>query len=269
MRFRVASMHSATTCSSSTCGSTTNGGPGGGSGSTEFMTAGLGHSGTQVNWSGNPSSDGYMMAVSGEGGASEDYRVYDGASLMTTGSGVYLAGSQNNTASYYQTLFASPAFESPGAPGKEWVEVEIAQNGDVIQWTMNGTIIASMQLPSAARRIANDRLQGCVLVDRQPCRRQLHRPSTMSGSSFCPTTTATAMMSATVAKTVADGDFNADGVVNGLDYTWFEDCFAGPELQPAPTSLTCVPKCLEAFDADFDGDVDLADYESFTQNVTP
>src|SRR5262249_35233660 len=58
------------------------GGPGGGTGSTEFSTFGINHAGTRVNWdasTANP-SDGLWFALDGEGGDSggKDYRAYEG-----------------------------------------------------------------------------------------------------------------------------------------------------------------------------------------------
>lgn len=245
-----------------------NGGPGGGSGSTEFMTAGLGHSGTQVNWSGNPASDGYMMAVTGDGGAAEDYRAYDGAAQLTVGAGVYLANAQNNTDIYYQTLFPSPTFESAGAPGKHWVEVEIAQAGNLVQWKLDGTVIASVVLGAPASgmpmlgyadpfaSIANPAADNYIIFDNVRVELLPDNDCNANGiSDGC--------------EVFANGDFNADGTVNSLDYPWFADCFAGPAQAPAPTSLTCMSYCLDAFDADLDGDVDLADYEAFNTNVVP
>ena len=77
-----------------------NGGAGGGSGSTEFATFGINHAGTQVNWAYNTSSDGFWFAVSGEGGDSDDYRVYQAATLLSTTAGGYAAASRNSTAAF-------------------------------------------------------------------------------------------------------------------------------------------------------------------------
>ena len=101
-----------------------NGGAGGGSGSTEFMTAGLNQSGTRVNWPNNPASDGYTFAADGEGGAANDYRAYHGPTEYATSSGVYVAKSQGNTDALYQALFPSPPYETAGCPaniGSRWI----------------------------------------------------------------------------------------------------------------------------------------------------
>jgi len=59
-------------------------------------------------------------------------------------------------------------------------------------------------------------------------------------------------------ESAAPGDFNADGDVNLTDYRAFADCAAGPGTQLDQTA----PYCLNAFDFDFDGDNDLADFSN-------
>ncbi|GJM25099.1 MAG: hypothetical protein DHS20C16_15140 [Phycisphaerae bacterium] len=125
-----------------------NGGAGGGSGSTEFMIAGINHGGSEVIWPNNPASDGVSFAVTGEGGAAEDYRAYNGDTQYSSASGVYAAGSLAHQNSFYQSLFPSPPFETAGAPGKQWVEVEIRQQQNSIEWRLDGAIIAVV--PGAA-----------------------------------------------------------------------------------------------------------------------
>src|SRR5258706_7644852 len=132
------------------------GGSGGGTGSTEYSTFGLNHSGTRVNWDSSTStpSDGLWFAVDGEGGdttSGRDYRAYEGnpsarPSLLTfSASGFSASGaaSANNTDPYFQSLFPSPTYETPGAPGKHWVAVEVSQDANnVVTWRMNGNLIA-------------------------------------------------------------------------------------------------------------------------------
>jgi hypothetical protein len=122
-------------------------------GSTEHATFGLNHDGTRVNWhSANP-SDGVWFAVCGEGGTSagDDYRAYVGnltstpTSLSVSAGGFTAAGaaSRNNTDPYWQSIFPSPTYETAGAPGKKWVQVEIGQDtNNVLTWRMNGNLIA-------------------------------------------------------------------------------------------------------------------------------
>jgi len=56
-------------------------------------------------------------------------------------------------------------------------------------------------------------------------------------------------------------DYDGDGDVDLDDYAAFVDCAAGPNQPPAP-SLPGITfsDCLDAFDADFDRDVDLPDF---------
>jgi len=131
----------------------------GSTGSTEHATFGLNHSGTRVNWdsaTANP-SDGVWFAVDGEGGVAEDYRAYQGnngssptlLSFANSGFGASGASSRNNTDARWQTLFPAPTYETPGAPGKRWVQVEISQDhNNVVTWRLNGELIAQRPNPS-------------------------------------------------------------------------------------------------------------------------
>ncbi len=131
------------------------GGPAGSgsTGSTEHFTCGLNHEGGRVNWDSttvNP-SDGVWFAMDGEGGTTADYRAYVGSAfgspslLSFANSGFSASGASGagNSDSAWLSIFPSPAFESPGAPGKRWVEVELSQDtNNVITWRMNGQLIA-------------------------------------------------------------------------------------------------------------------------------
>ena len=57
-------------------------------------------------------------------------------------------------------------------------------------------------------------------------------------------------------------DFDGDGDVDGYDYARFPDCLSPPGVGPLPTAPLTADDCLTAFDTDFDGDVDLADYRA-------
>jgi hypothetical protein len=125
----------------------------GSTGSTEHATFGLNHAGTRVNWdnsTANP-SDGVWFAVDGEGGTTIDYRAYVGNAagsptlLAFTNSGFSASGaaSRDATDAHWQSIFPSPTYESPGAPGKHWVQVEASQDAaNVLTWRMNGNLIA-------------------------------------------------------------------------------------------------------------------------------
>lgn len=134
------------------------GGAGGASGSTEHFTCGLNHTGTQVNWAGASPSDGIFFAMDGEGGTTTDYRAYVGDAsgspallpFASSGFGASGASSADSSDAAWQSLFPSPAYESPGAPGKRWVQVELSQDtNNVVTWRMNGQVIAQRVNTSA------------------------------------------------------------------------------------------------------------------------
>ena len=58
-------------------------------------------------------------------------------------------------------------------------------------------------------------------------------------------------------------DYTRDGAVDLDDYAALAVCVAGPNESPEPTFPLTHEHCLEAFDADADGDVDLADVAEF------
>lgn len=120
----------------------------GASGSTEFAIFGLNHLGTQANWApaSASSSDGVWFGMDGEGGTSADYRAYAGSTSGTqmdlTAAGTSGLSASNNAASIYQNLLPAARFESAGAPGKNWVEVELRQTNNILVWLLDGTVIA-------------------------------------------------------------------------------------------------------------------------------
>lgn len=132
----------------------------GSTGSTEHFTCGLNHAGTRVNWesaTANP-SDGVWFAMDGEGGTTSDYRAYVGNSggspslLSFPNSGFSASGASGagNSDSAWLSIFPTPTYESPGAPGKRWVEVELSQDANsVLTWRMNGNLIAQRVNTSA------------------------------------------------------------------------------------------------------------------------
>jgi hypothetical protein len=62
---------------------------------------------------------------------------------------------------------------------------------------------------------------------------------------------------------IGGGDFDLSGVVDLADYAALADCWAGPGTTPDPAAAGCAPTCLQAFDADDDNDVDIADFTVF------
>jgi hypothetical protein len=128
-----------------------NGVSGGGSGSTEYATFGLNHSGNEANWTTTATnSDGIWFAVDGEGGAASDYRAYAGngsaapTQLSFANGGLAASGAASDDAadSFFRSLFPSPTYETAGAPGKHWVQAEVSQIGNLITWQLNGVVVA-------------------------------------------------------------------------------------------------------------------------------
>lgn len=138
--------------------------PGGGAGSTEFFTSGVGVSGTGVEWTG-ASSGGGWFAVDGEGGSSRDYRAYKGTAEQFAESGQFAAGTSsagggahNNSDSYYTTAFNgqdAPSLQqsayaqqagtvSDGALAFAWHQVTLTANGDSLNWNIDGLDIATL-----------------------------------------------------------------------------------------------------------------------------
>ena len=69
-------------------------------------------------------------------------------------------------------------------------------------------------------------------------------------------------------ESLADYDFDGSGEVDLEDYTALVSCLAGPDTPPDPPVAECAGMCLEAFDGDEDGDVDLADFGAMEQTFT-
>ena len=133
----------------------------GGSGSTEYMTMGVGHSGELVAFlDGNAAidGDGTFFAVSGEGGASRDFRAYSGDGFSSPtffdeqtervgftdmdGDGI---GEYNTFAGGpMERVFPFPPHETKGGPGKGWVRAEVRKVGETVSWILNGQIIATL-----------------------------------------------------------------------------------------------------------------------------
>lgn len=125
------------------------GGPGGGSGSTEYALFGINHQGTQPNWwAGSPTGDGVWFAVDGDGGSARDYCAYeyDGAQsseLIGDDAGLFAADEGD---AFFQERFPSGIFETPGAIGKRWVQVEVSQRDGYVVWKLDGHVVAERAL---------------------------------------------------------------------------------------------------------------------------
>ncbi|MEO5803450.1 MAG: immunoglobulin domain-containing protein [Verrucomicrobiota bacterium] len=115
----------------------------GSTGSTEHGIFGIDHLGTQVNWASTnaSASDGIWFGVDGEGGTTTDYRTYvgnpAGNPLPTNG-----LATSDNASGIYPLLFPTNRFETIGAPGKNWVVVEVIQTNNNLIWKLDGTAVA-------------------------------------------------------------------------------------------------------------------------------
>jgi len=144
--------------------------PGGGAGSTEAITAGIGTAGNHVQWNlASAAADGVWFAVNGEGGASDtsagisDFLAYNAISLQSVASGVYAAGTDStargNGDSYYANVFPGgqtpPASQQSGYPqqtgslnvgtvGFAWRDVVVSRNGGTVEWFIDGLKIATV-----------------------------------------------------------------------------------------------------------------------------
>ncbi|MFN7139510.1 MAG: immunoglobulin domain-containing protein, partial [Limisphaerales bacterium] len=144
--------------------------PAGGTGSTEHLTAGLGTSGSRVQWgaAGN-TADGTWFAVDGEGQAGDttqafvDFMIYQGTVQQSTNTGFYSAGTAGNARGnghpYYASAFpggqTAPAAQvqvhtnqtgalAVGSVGMKWRDVLITKRGNNMEWFIDGLRIASV-----------------------------------------------------------------------------------------------------------------------------
>ncbi|HRX86206.1 MAG TPA: hypothetical protein P5572_14395, partial [Phycisphaerae bacterium] len=259
------------------------GGAGGGAGSTQFAEAGLLHSGTQAVWANNAASDGQWFAVTGEGGDSNDYRAYRNATLLGTNDAVLgaadipaVATGGNHTNVYYQYLFPSPTYETAGAPGKHWVEVEISYIKGVLIWRLNSRIIAMRYEPNPGQAsgnimlglmdtftsISNPPADTFALFDNvRVTAPDCNNSGVADAAEIAAGTSLDCNCNAIPdeCETLGNADFDNDGDADLYDFQKFVVCMAGPNALPGAPAA-CASACLDAFDGDHDADVDLADY---------
>jgi GH25 family lysozyme M1 (1,4-beta-N-acetylmuramidase) len=143
--------------------------PVGGASSTEFLTGGLGTSGTRTEWTGSGSTaDGFYFAASSDGNATDtsatcDFSAYIGTTVQPTNSGVYWAGTSSNARgngnSYYQNAFLSgltaPALQQAnyaqqtgtlydGTFAFAWHDVIVSKRGSTVDWIVDGIRFATI-----------------------------------------------------------------------------------------------------------------------------
>jgi len=144
--------------------------PGGGTGSSEFFTAGIGVSENRTNVTGIVASGGsgsaVIFSVDTDGGFAEttgDYIVYTNSSSITaSGTNIYPAGARDNFNAYYAEFGELPApaaqvalFPGPGAGANQtgrgqigslsfsWHDVVITKQGSSFAWDVDGLRIAN------------------------------------------------------------------------------------------------------------------------------
>ena len=146
--------------------------PDGGSGSTNYLTAGVGGNGTTNNFVANTGVGGWT-AVNGENGSGIDYRFYKAATLQGVATNQYAAGThataRNGLDAYYSSLGSVDVSNMPvqgannggpaqqngtsfaGAFGMEWHEVELIVDADggtggaaSMKWFVDGLLIGTL-----------------------------------------------------------------------------------------------------------------------------
>ncbi len=258
--------------------------PGGGAGSTEFVTAGVGYDNTTVNAAFGNGAGGWF-AVSGEGGSGSDYHAYKNSALQDVGS--FFAGSRNASAIYYSgiggvdvgSLGQNAAFPTTqtgilqsGAAGFRWHEMTIYRSGSKVRWVLDDLPIAEIDASVGA----TFPLAGNISIGySDPFTSLATEPDLIFGlidnlvvegfgGGDC-----NANLVGDDCESLGSFDWNADGNVDDGDVAGLADCLAGPGTSPAPSVSGCESTCLNVFDSDADNDVDLVDFAEFQDTVTP
>lgn len=138
--------------------------PGGGSGSTNLSTFGIGTSGTIAQWPGG-TQDSVWFGATGDGGSAVDWRAYSTAAptSYTAGDPVYAAPTLNHSDPYYAGFggVSAPAAQialfpqqsgttNVGSAGMAWHEVVIEKSGTTVRWFVDGLLIATIDLTTVA-----------------------------------------------------------------------------------------------------------------------
>jgi hypothetical protein len=134
--------------------------PVGGSGSTQISGGGIGTSGTLANYAGV--ADGVWFSASGDGNSSADFRAYtpSAPASQLDASGVYTAGSRNQSAALYTAAFparSAPAAQTTlfpqqtgsalaGSLGWAWHDIKISKIGSIVSWNVDGNLLSILDL---------------------------------------------------------------------------------------------------------------------------
>jgi hypothetical protein len=136
----------------------------GGSGTTQLAEVGIGTAGNVAVWPGSTPKESVMFATTLDGGSASDFRAYSSAAPTSYGAGnaVYAApgGAINNSDPYYTAAFPSvpaPVDQVTLFPGQTgatdageasfaWREVEIKVLDDIVTWSIDGTLLATIDL---------------------------------------------------------------------------------------------------------------------------
>jgi hypothetical protein len=146
-----------------------NGDEAGGPGATEYALFPINNQGSTPTWkfSSASASGELALGVTGDGGDGQDYVVYHGSPSLTDATlsndnadPGYLAadlgfvnGEDNNLQAFYLALFPNDPVlisEPGGAPGKEWVEVDITHFSGTVTWALNGSTILTHDIAASS-----------------------------------------------------------------------------------------------------------------------
>ncbi len=138
---------------------------GGGTGTTQLSTFGIGTAGTVAQWPGAVAADvdSIYFGSTLDGGSASDFRAYssEAPTSYASGNAVYAApaGAINNSNGYYSGFGGNSApldqiasyplqegTNAAGVMGFEWHTVEIEALGNLATWTVDGLLIATVDI---------------------------------------------------------------------------------------------------------------------------
>ena len=160
--------------------------PDGGSGSTNYLTAGVGSNGTTNNFVANTGSGGWT-AVNGENGSGIDYRLYKDATLQGVATNQYAAGNaanaRNGLNGYYDQFGSVDVSNFPvqgannggpaqqngtsfaGSFGMDWHEVTLVVDADggtagaaSVKWFIDDLLIGTLDAGANGAFTSNGRV---------------------------------------------------------------------------------------------------------------